>query len=82
MKTTKKFNVDDVYDELFTAKSVFDDMEDFVREEEEKCAFLKTEVNEERIRKYITDRIDGLTEMCPTLYSLSHDSAKENAEAD
>lgn len=82
MKTTKKFNVDDVYDELFTAKSVFDDMEDFVREEEEKCAFLKTEVNEERIRKYITDRIDGLTEMCPMRYSLSHDSTKENAEAD
>lgn len=80
MKTTKKFNVDDVYDELFTAKSVFDDIEDFVREEEEKCAFLKTEVNEERITKYITDRIDGLTEMCPILYSLSHDSAKENAE--
>lgn len=78
MNTKKKFNVDVVCDELDTAQSVFEDIHDFIREEQ----FSNTNVDYERIEKYIIDRIGGLTEMCPILYSLSHDSAKENAEAD
>lgn len=71
-------NLDVVCDELYTAKSVLEDIREFIREEQ----FSNTNVNYERIEKYIIDRIDGLTEMCPKLYSLSHDSTKENAETD
>jgi hypothetical protein len=67
--------LENVKDELYVAKSVFEDIEDFINERENKY-----DLN--RILKYVSDRIDGLTEMCPILYSLSHDSAKENAEAD
>ena len=67
--------LENVKDELYVAKSVFEDIEDFINERE-------NEYDLGRILKYVSDRIDGLTEMCPILYSLSHDSAKENAEAD
>ena len=67
--------IEKIKDELYVAKSVFEDIEDFVFEHEDDydCG---------RIMKYVSDRIDGLTELCPMLYSLSNDSAKENAEAD
>lgn len=67
--------IEKIKDELYVAKSVFDDIEDFVNKHEE-------EYDVGKITKYIIDRIDGLTELCPILYSLSHDSAKENTEAD
>ena len=72
---TKKDKLENVKDELYVAKSVFEDIEDFINERE-------NEYELSRILKYVSDRIDGLTEMCPMLYSLSHDSAKENADAD
>ena len=75
--------IEAIRDELDTAISVFHDINEFITEEELDCASKGIEVDpEEKILKYISDRIDGLTEMCPILYSLSHDSAKENAEAD
>lgn len=67
--------LENVKDELYVAKSVFEDIEDFINERE-------NEYDLSRILKYVSDRIDGLTEMCPMLYSLSHDSAKENAKAE
>ena len=63
-----------IKDELYVAKSVFEDIEDFINEYEE-------DYDVSKITKYVIDRIDGLTELCPILYSLSHDSAKENAKA-
>ena len=72
---TKKDTLENVKDELFVAKSVFEDIEDFINEQ-------GNEYDLNGILKYVSDRIDGLTEMCPMLYSLSHDSTKENAEAD
>ena len=67
--------IEKIKDELYVAKSVFEDIEDFINEHEE-------DYDVSKITKYVIDRIDGLTELCPILYSLSHDSAKENAKAE
>lgn len=76
MNMIQKRKIENIINELDVAISVFEDIHDFIREEQ----FSNTDVDYERIEKYVTDRIDGLTELCPKLYSLSHDSAKENAE--
>ena len=72
----KNEKIEKIIDELDVAIAVFEDIHDFIREEQ----FSNTNADYARIEKYVIDRIDGLTEMCPILYSLSHDSAKENAE--
>lgn len=73
-----RMQLDNIHDELDTAISVLKDIGEFIREEE----FTNVNVDKVKVIKYVIDRIDGLTEMCPILYSLSHDSAKENAETD
>ena len=73
----KNEKIENIIDELDTAISVFEDIHDFIREEQ----FSNTNADYEKIEKYVIDRIDGLTELCPKLYSLSHDSAKENVES-
>ena len=77
MNMIQKGKLQNILNELDAAVSVFVDIHDFILEEQ----FSNTDVDYERIEKYVTDRIDGLTELCPKLYSLSHDGAKENAEA-
>ena len=77
MNMTQKRKLQNILNELDVAVSVFVDIHDFILEEQ----FSNTDVDYERIEKYVTDRIDGLTELCPKLYSLSKDSAKENVES-
>lgn len=75
----RNIDLNNIHNELDTATSVLEDIGEFIREEQ----FSKGgNPDKRKVIKYVIDRIDGLTEMCPILYSLSHDSAKENAETD
>ena len=69
-----------VLDDIITAKSVFEDIEDLVYETERKCDGNPTLTDKKSVMKYIAERIDGFDELCPFFYMVYTNMKRNNGD--
>jgi len=69
-----------VLDDIITAKSIFEDIEELVYETESKCKGNPSLYDKKCVMKYIAERLDGFDELCPFLYMAYTNMKEKNGD--
>lgn len=69
-----------VLDDIITAKSVFEDIEDFAYGIEVNCDGNPSLDGKKTVMKYIAERLDGFDELCPFFYMVYTNMKQKNGD--